>query len=130
MSQINLRQDERRCITNDEGQEEIYADLDVVPYRSVYNLMGYNTRTQLFRLFSNTTETYTLQELHDMVEGDSDDIAEDLQYMYNIGMIRCPSTGIFTADMSSPIMEEIDDLFTELETESSDQDSWIRHARE
>lgn len=129
MSEINLKEDERRIIVDD-GVEETYANTDVPPYRSVYIVMGYNTRSQLFRLFSNTLKTYTLKEVYDRIEGDPEDIEEDLLYMWNLDIIKSPTPGVLKGNGSSPIMNEIRDLFENVEREMSGEGSYIQTAYE
>lgn len=130
--EVRLKPHEREPVPDyeDGAWREEYADHETVaPVREPYVLLGYGPRMQLFNLFVRSRRALTVREVHERVEGDPAEVAEQMRWLLGFGILRQPQIGRFALDWSSKIAVEIADLFEAIEYQSSDLgfDGWEVH---
>lgn len=114
---VVLQESEKTAAT-DEDNAKFYADhKTVAPALSPYVIMGYSPRIQLMMLFERSRRALSLGEIHGVVDGTSEEIATEMAFLYELGMLREPRTGMFLLDRESVVAASVSGLMYELRRE-------------
>lgn len=69
-----------------------------------------------------TRRALPLQTVIDAVDGTPEDVVEELNYLYRLGVIQEQTTRAFVLDHSNPVAESLPDLIWSLQREADDMD--------
>ena len=107
----------------EEDDTEFHAEHEEIPpVLSPYAILRYGPRTQLMMLFTRTRRALPLQTVIDAVDGTPEDVVEELNYLYRLGVIQEQTTRAFVLDHSNPVAESLRDLIWSLQREADDMD--------